>query len=149
MAMSKFSVSSDPRAGKAVEGTNPLRIVLQIALQTAATGSRSFTDIARQAADASGGDLLFVLPCLDGDGKSLERAAIRLRDKEKSVFFSVERASDDFVIRMDDEIEESFRGFATASVAVLEQLRDDGEILDRAWTRALPLRGSGWRGRRR
>ncbi len=147
--MSKFSVSTDPRAGKAVEGTNPLRIVLQIALRSAATGDRSFTDIARQAADASGGDLLFVLPCLGAEGKTIERAAIRLRDKEKSVFFSVERAADDFVIRMDDEIEESFRGFATASVAVLEQLRDDGEILDRTWARALPLRGSGWRGRRR
>ena len=149
--MRKISVpSSDPRAAPAVEAANPLRIVLQIALQAAATGDRSFTDIARQAADGAGGDLLFVLPCLDGEGKTIERAAIRLRDDERSVFFSVERTADDFLIRMGDEIEESFRGFATASVAVFEQLRDDGEVLGRPWTRnVVAPRGKGWRGRRR
>ena len=105
------------------------RLEFEMALEIGDTVNRSLTEIVRQAAEAAGGDLLFVLPALGPNGRPVEQALVRLVEDESSQFVQVRASDGGLVVSAEAEIDADLLGFARASIDVLERLREDRSVL--------------------
>ena len=106
------------------------RLEFEMALEMSEAGDRSWTDLVRQAAQATGGDLLFVLPAADEAGGTAEAAMVRLVEENGDRFLQVRPADTGFKFRDEAEIDPDLLGFARTSIDVLERLRADQRVLE-------------------
>ncbi|MYZ47907.1 hypothetical protein [Propylenella binzhouense] len=99
---------------------------LEMALEIADTEGRAWTEAVRYAAEAAGGELVFVLPdpAEDGSDRS-ECAIVRLREDDETKLVSIRETDDGFEFRDEAAIDPSLRDFARSSIEVLERLRSD------------------------
>jgi hypothetical protein len=126
---------SKPAAPPVAEAPDPeadrrklRRLQFELALELGDTGDKPLTETLRQAADAVGGDLLFVLPAPNGDGMA---AVVRLPDDGGAdCLIGVRTAEVGFSVSDEKEIDADLLGFARASIDVLERLRVDRSILE-------------------
>ena len=126
MAKSRKSTGG-PRPPEADAGKLQ-RMQFELALELGDTGEVAAGDLLRQAAEAVGGDIVFLLPGPDGKGMS---AVVRMPGVDgKDSFLQVRKADTGFSVSDEAEIDPGLLGFARASVDVLERLRADRKILD-------------------
>jgi hypothetical protein len=112
-------------AAPATDGRTLKRLEFEMALGIGHVEKGMAVETLRKAADASGCDLLFVLPAADGEG---EIAMIRLPDRDRSHFVQVAASDGGFDFIEEEEIDADFLGFARACLNVLERLRADQAI---------------------
>ena len=109
----------------AKDALTPARLEFELALEIGET-ERPLAEIARQAAESAGGDLLIALPGPDG---SDETAVVRLPEGGGSRFVQVRRTEEGYLLAEDSAMDEPLLALARASVDVLERLRADQRIL--------------------
>jgi hypothetical protein len=83
----------------------------------------------RQAAQATGGELIFVLPDAHEDGSVRNRAMVRLTEEEAERLIVVAELDEGYEVQEEPEIEGDLLQFARASIDVLERLRADEAIV--------------------
>ncbi len=115
------------------------RLEFEMALEVAGPGDGSWGDgnwtgIVRDAAEAAGGDLLFVLPYTADSGSSAEatpidHAMVRLVEDGKSRLLLVRAGAVGFHLLEEDAIDAGLARFARASIDVLERLGADKRIV--------------------
>jgi len=98
------------------------RLQFELALDLSATGSRPARETLARAAEASGADLLCMLPMPDGKGVT---AVVRLSDEGSDIFLQVGAAENGFAIRSEAEMDKTLLQLARASVEVLQRLGAD------------------------
>jgi hypothetical protein len=111
--------------GPAKDALTPARLEFELALETG-DPDRPLAEIARQAAEGAGGDLLLVLPGLDDRG---DTAVVRFAENDGSRFVQVRKCEEGYVLSEDSEIEAPLLGLARASLDVMERLRADERVL--------------------
>lgn len=124
--MVKSDTKPAGRRGPRTSGSGLKRLEFEMALEISDTGGRPLAETVKQAAQAAGGDLLFVLPAPDGDGVT---AIVRLLEDGENHFIQVRTAEQGLAIRDEGEIAPELLGFARASIDVLERLRADRNVL--------------------
>ena len=120
------------------------RLEFEMALEVAAPDKDNWTAIVRDAAEAAGGDLLFVLPYAEepntegskteDSGSSanptpIDHAMVRLVEKGKSRLILVRAGAAGFHLVEEDTIEAGLVRFARASIDVLQRLGSDKRIV--------------------
>jgi hypothetical protein len=125
-ARAKAAESGDAKAG---DSRALKRLEFEMALEIGDTVNRSLTEAVRKAAEAAGGDLVFVLPALGPNGGPVEQAVVRLVEDGSTQFVQVRGSDGGFVVSAEAEIDAGFLGFARASIDVLERLREDRSVL--------------------
>ena len=108
------------------DGQRLKRIEFEMALELGEAGGRPFAESLQKAADAAGGEVLFMLPTADGVGAT---GLLRLVDNGSSRFVQVRTGGDGFIISEEADIDANLLGFARASIDVLERLRADRSVL--------------------
>ena len=109
----------------AKDALTPARLEFELALEIG-DAERPLAEIARQAAESAGGDLLFALPGPDG---SDDTAVVRFPEDGGSRFVQVLRTDDGYLLAEDSAIDAPLLGFARASLDVLERLRADKRVV--------------------
>jgi len=104
------------------------QLEFEMALDMADGHEEGWIDLVRQAAEMTGGDLLFVLPSFSADGEVHEKAMVRIRDEEREMLLFVSRREDGFAYEGEDDIPEELKDFARASIDVLELMQADEDI---------------------
>lgn len=89
----------------------------------------NWADAVRQAAQASGGELIFVLPDAHEDGSVRNRAMVRLTEDETERLIVVAERDDGYEVQEEPEIADDLIQFARASIDVLERMRADEAIV--------------------
>ena len=102
------------------------RLEFEMALELGSSSGRPLAETVREAAEAAGGDLLFVLPAPDGRGNA---AMVRLLEGGRNRLLQVRRAGSAYAVAEEPEINSELLVFARASIDVLERLREDGRVL--------------------
>ena len=115
------------------------RLEFEMALEITAPDEENWTGIVRDAAEATGGDLLFVLPWVEdsqtGDNGApanaalIEHAMVRLVEAGESRLLLVRAGETGFHMVEEDAIEASLARFARASIDVLERLGSDKRVV--------------------
>ncbi len=125
------------------------RLEFEMALEVAGTGDKGWgdknwgderwgderwTEIVRDAAEAVGGDLLFVLPYAEDSGSPansapINHAMVRLVEDGKSRLLLVRAGAAGFHLVEEDAIDAGLVRFAYASIEVLERLGADKRIV--------------------
>ena len=113
------------RKEPARESLTPARLDFELALEVGDAG-RPLAEIARQAAESAGGELLFALPGPDG---SDETAVVRFPEDGGSRFVQVRRTEGGYLLAEDTAIDAPLLGFARAALDVLQRLRADERVL--------------------
>ena len=133
------AVSAD--VGKAANnnGVALPRLEFEMALEIVGPNEESWTAIIRDAAEAAGGDLLFVLPyaetpcAKDGgspaDANPIEHAMVRLVEDGESRLLLVRAGAAGFHLVEEDAIEGGLVRFARASIDVLQRLGSDKRVV--------------------
>jgi hypothetical protein len=130
------------KAGKAANNNGVVlpRMEFEMALEFAAPEEKTWTAAVRDAAEAAGGDLLFVLPYAEGNGSPGEgapaehaaptdHAMVRLMEDGQSRLILVRASAAGFHLVEEDAIEAGLVRFARASIDVLERLGSDNRIV--------------------
>ncbi len=115
------------------------RLEFEMALEIVVPNEENWTAIVRDAAEAAGGDLLFVLPYAEAaniedggspaDATPIEHAMVRLVEDRKSRLFLVRVGEAGFHMVEEHAIEAGLVRFARASIDVLERLGSDKRIV--------------------
>jgi hypothetical protein len=108
----------------------PPSLEFEMALELCGGEDRSWTEAVKAAADAAGGDLVFVLPAADSGGEVREHAMVRLGGREGESLLFVRQAEDGLSVLSEAEIDGEVADFARASIAVLERIRTDERIVE-------------------
>ena len=124
-------------AGKAANDSGIVkpRMEFEMALEIAGPDQKTWTANVRDAAEAAGGDLLFVLPhgkAGDGEGggaAARDHAMVRLVEDGESSLLLVRAGAAGFHLVEEDAIEDELVRFAHASIDVLERLGADTRIV--------------------
>ena len=128
-------------AGKAANnhGFDLPRLEFEMALEMAGPNGENWTAIVGDAAEAAGGDLLFVLPYAEaahaGDGNSsaegtpTDHAMVRLVENGESRLLLVRAGAAGFHLVEEEAIEDGLVRFARASIDVLERLGADKRVV--------------------
>ncbi|HWT30567.1 MAG TPA: hypothetical protein VN240_06010 [Propylenella sp.] len=109
----------------AKDALTPARLEFELALEIG-DAERPLGEIAKQAAESAGGDLLFALPGPDG---SDDTAVVRFPEGGGSRFVQVRRTDDGYLLAEDSAMDAPLLGFARASLDVLERLRADERVV--------------------
>jgi hypothetical protein len=108
----------------------PPLLEFEMALELCGGEDRSWTEAVKAAADAAGGDLVFILPAADARGEVREHAMVRLREGGGESLLFVRRAEDGLSVLSEADIDGEVADFARASIAVLERIRTDERIVE-------------------
>jgi hypothetical protein len=108
------------------DGGRLKRLEFEMALELGDAGGRPFAESLQKAADAAGGEILFMLPTADGVGAT---GLLRLVDNGASRLVQVRTGKAGLVISEEPDIDADLLGFARASIDVLERLRADRSVL--------------------
>ena len=129
MDITQVASGGGPEAGDAdrEDRSVPLSLEFEMALELCGGEDRSWTEAVQAAADAAGGDLVFILPATDSDGEVREHAMVRLGEGDGSLLF-VKRAEDGLSVLSEADIDGEVADFGRASIAVLERIRTDERI---------------------
>lgn len=110
----------------AEDGARLKRLEFEMALELGDASGRPFAESLQKAADAAGGEVLFMLPTADGAGAT---GILRLMDNGSSRFVQVRTGEAGPVISEEADIDVALLGFARASIDVLERLRADRSVV--------------------
>ena len=128
-------------AGTATEDGFVLpRLEFEMALEITVPSEENWTAIVRDAAEAAGGDLLFVLPYAEEapnaedegssvDATPVEHAMVRLVEDGESRLLLVRAGAAGFHLVGEDAIEAGLARFARASIDVLQRLGSDTRVV--------------------
>jgi hypothetical protein len=108
------------------DGGRLKRLEFEMALELGDAGGRPFAESLQKAADAAGGEILFMLPTADGVGAT---GLLRLVDNGDSRLVQVRTGKAGLVISEEPDIDADLLGFARASIDVLERLRADRSVI--------------------
>jgi hypothetical protein len=108
---------------------------LDMALEIIESAGVAWTEAVRQAAEAAGGDVIFVLP-ETAEGAVRHRAMVRLRDRDEERLIAVREEAEGYAVEEEAEIAPDLVEFARASIEVLERLLADDRVVS-------PLRATG------
>src|SRR3989337_1241289 len=108
------------------DGGRLKRLTFGMALELGEAGGRPFAESLQKAADAAGGEILFMLPTADGVGAT---GLLRLVDNGDSRLVQVRTGKAGLVISEEPDIDADLLGFARASIDVLERLRADRSVI--------------------
>ncbi|HSG94947.1 MAG TPA: hypothetical protein VLA28_05470 [Afifellaceae bacterium] len=129
------------KAGKAANNNGVVlpRMEFEMALELGGPHDKDWTAIVRDAAEAAGGDLLFVLPHSEAadakdedtpaDVSPVEHAMVRLVEDGTSRLLLVRAGAAGFHLVEEDAIEAGLVRFARASIDVLERLGADNRVV--------------------
>ena len=133
------AVSADVSKAANNNGVALPRLEFEMALEIVGPNEKNWREIVRDAAEAAGGDLLFVLPYAetpntDDEGSSvdaspIEHAMIRLVEDGKSRLLLVRAGAAGFHLVEEDAIEGGLARFARASIDVLQRLGSDKRVV--------------------
>ncbi len=127
-------------AGKANDDDLALpRLEFEMALEIVGSEDENWTAAVREAAEAAGGDLLFVLPCatdiqaadggLPAGASPVENAMVRLVEDGESRLLLVRSGAAGLHLVEEDAIDAELIRFARASIDVLERLGADKRVV--------------------
>ena len=102
------------------------RIEFEMALELGEASGKPFSESLHKAADAAGGEVLFMLPAAGGVGAT---GLLRLKENGSSRFVQVRTGASGFIISEEADIDADLLGFARASIDVLERLRADRSVI--------------------
>ena len=115
------------------------RLEFEMALEIVAPNEENWTAVVRDAAEAAGGDLLFVLPYAEAtdaedggssaDATPIDHAMVRLVEDRESRLLLVRAGEAGFHMVEENAIEAGLVRFARASIDVLERLGSDKRII--------------------
>lgn len=115
------------------------RLEFEMALEIGGPNEQDWTGIVRDAAEAAGGDLLFVLPygqvrhakgsARSADAGPVEHAMVRLIEDGESRLLLVRAGAAGFHLVEEEAIEPGLVRFARASIDVLERLGADNRVV--------------------
>jgi len=129
------AISAGTRKAANNNGVVLPRMEFEMALEIAGPDQKTWTANVRDAAEAAGGDLLFVLPhgkAGDGEGggaAARDHAMVRLVEDGESRLLLVRAGAAGFHLVEEDAIEDELVRFAHASIDVLERLAADNRIV--------------------
>jgi hypothetical protein len=111
--------------GTGAKSSGLKRLEFEMALELGLPGE-TLAEGVRRAAEATGGELVFVLPAPDGRA----RAVVRFVEDRRTVFVEV-RPDENGVqhVVADEDIDGAVLGFARASIDVMERLRADTKVV--------------------
>jgi hypothetical protein len=101
------------------------RLQFELALDLSATGERPVPETLKRAAEATGADLVFVLPAADGIGTV---AVVRFLSEGNDYFLQVLATHDGFAITDQGEMDAAALALARSSVEVMRLMSQDGAI---------------------
>ena len=132
MDITQIASGGGPEAGDAdrEDRSVPLSLEFEMALELCGGEDRSWTEAVKAAADAAGGDLVFILPATDSDGEVREHAMVRLGEGDGGSLFFVRRAEHRLSVLSEADIDGEVADFGRASIAVLERIRTDERIVE-------------------
>ena len=120
--MTKAETPGDT-AGSAIS-----KLEFQLALEIAGGEGKPWTDVVRQAAQATGSDVLFILPLPAADGAMNDHAVVRLNDGSEGRIVHVSEEDGVLAVQDEPEIDADLLGFARASIDVLERIKADAKV---------------------
>ena len=89
----------------------------------------TWAEAVREAAQATGGEIIFVLPEPGEDGAPRHRAMVRLTDEDAERLIVVAEREGGYDVHEEPDIDEDLLQFARASIEVLERLRADEAVI--------------------
>lgn len=105
------------------------RMEFEMALDIIEGQDLTWADAVSEAAQATGGDLIFILPDANEDGSVRSRAMVRLTEDESERLIIVAEREDGYDVQEEPEIADELLQFARASIEVLERLRADEAVI--------------------
>ena len=105
------------------------RLEFAMALEVVTPNKSNWQAVVRDAAEAAGGDLLFVLPGAR-DATDGEHAMVRLLEGGRNQLLLVRAGETGFQMVEEDAIEAGLARFARASIDVLERIGSDSRVVE-------------------
>ena len=101
------------------------RLQFELALDLSATGERPVPETLKRAAEATGADMVYMLPAPGGIGTM---AVVRFLSEGRDCFLQAQSTESGFTVADEAEMDSAFLGLARASVDVLRRLSQDETI---------------------